>query len=190
VSRTWWSIRVELVSGRGRNFWPRPGRDFAAARRHTFADLAGAIDDAFARWDRAHLHLFDLGDVGDSGDFDPEVIEGGGLLVGRGWEERPAGARLDTQARLGELRAGQRFAYVFDLGDDWAHICTVGTQRIDPLDELGIVPEAPTTYFGWGDLPDQYGRRFADDDGEGPIPPDPGLQDLPPLQPGWGPPPQ
>ena len=69
MSRTWLSIRVELVSGRGRDFWPRPGRDFAAGRRHTFADLAGAIDDAFARWDRAHLHLFDLGDAGDSGHF-------------------------------------------------------------------------------------------------------------------------
>ena len=30
-----------------------------AARTHTFADLATAIDDAFARWDRAHLHLFE-----------------------------------------------------------------------------------------------------------------------------------
>ena len=180
------SIRVELVSGRGQDLWPRPGRDFAAARRHTFADLAAAINHAFGRWDHAHLHLFDLGNAGDTGATDA-ASQVGGLLVGRSWQERPAGAPLDTQVRLGELRAGQRFAYVFDLGDDWAHVCTVGAQRIDPLDELGIVPEAPTAYFGWGDLPDQYGRRFTDDDGDGPIPPDPRLQDLSPLQPGWGP---
>lgn len=40
--------------------WPRPGRTLAAARTHTFAQLATAIDDAFARWDRAHLHEFTL----------------------------------------------------------------------------------------------------------------------------------
>jgi hypothetical protein len=60
MARTWLSIRVELVEGRADRFWPRPGRIFAAARRHTFADLAEAIDDAFGRWDRAHLHQFDL----------------------------------------------------------------------------------------------------------------------------------
>jgi hypothetical protein len=35
---------------------------FAAARGHAFAALATAIDDAFARWDRAHLHQFGLAD--------------------------------------------------------------------------------------------------------------------------------
>src|SRR5206468_2827930 len=62
MTRTWLSIRVELVEGHGEHFWPRPGRIFAAARTHTFAQLATAIDDAFARWDRAHLHEFDLAD--------------------------------------------------------------------------------------------------------------------------------
>jgi len=32
LARTWLSIRVELVSGRGEEFWPRPGRIFTAAR--------------------------------------------------------------------------------------------------------------------------------------------------------------
>jgi len=49
MARTWLSIRVELVEGRGERFWPRPGRILAAARNHTFAQLAEAIDDAFAR---------------------------------------------------------------------------------------------------------------------------------------------
>jgi hypothetical protein len=60
--RTWLSIRVELVEGRGERYWPRPGRLFAAARSHSFGQLASAIDDAFARWDRSHLHEFELAD--------------------------------------------------------------------------------------------------------------------------------
>ena len=43
--RTWLSIRVDLVAGHGEHFWPRPGRIFAAARSHTFTQLAAAIDD-------------------------------------------------------------------------------------------------------------------------------------------------
>ena len=62
MARTWLSIRVDLVEGRGERLWPRPGRIFAAARGHTFEALATAIDDAFARWDRAHLHEFRLVD--------------------------------------------------------------------------------------------------------------------------------
>ena len=76
--------------------------------------------------------------------------------------------------------------YVFDLGDDWAHLCTVGPRRIDPADTLGIVPATPLPYWGWGSIPDQYGRRFDGDDGESPVPTDPRLADLPPLRPHWG----
>lgn len=60
--RSWLSIRVELIQGGGRTLWPRPGRVFAAARSHTFLALGDAIDTAFARWDRAHLSLFELAD--------------------------------------------------------------------------------------------------------------------------------
>ena len=35
VARTWLSIRFELVSGRGEEFWPRPGRMVAGAGSHT-----------------------------------------------------------------------------------------------------------------------------------------------------------
>jgi hypothetical protein len=49
MARTWLSIRVELVSGHGAEFWPRPGRVFAAARSHSFGQLAEAIDVSFAR---------------------------------------------------------------------------------------------------------------------------------------------
>lgn len=59
--------------------------------------------------------------------------------------------------------------------------------KIDPLDEVGIKPAGPLPYWGWGDSPDQYGRRWAEDDGsDGPVPPDPRRVDLPPFFPWWG----
>jgi len=56
MARMWLSIRVDPVAVAARFSGRGPGRIFAAARRHTFARLAGAIDDAFSRCDRAHLH--------------------------------------------------------------------------------------------------------------------------------------
>ena len=35
MTRIWLSITVEMVSGRGERFWPRPGRVFVASRAHT-----------------------------------------------------------------------------------------------------------------------------------------------------------
>ncbi|MCZ7589936.1 MAG: plasmid pRiA4b ORF-3 family protein [Gaiella sp.] len=173
MARTWLSIRVDLVSGHGEDFWPRPGRIFAAARRHTFAQLAEAIDDALARWDRSHLHDFTLA---DETRLTTPYID---------WED--TGPALDDRrTTLARLRAGEQFVYVFDFGDDWTHLCTVGPERIDPLDELGIVPDRPLPYWGWGWIPDQYGRRFDNDDGEAPVPENPGLASLPPLLPWWG----
>jgi hypothetical protein len=173
MARTWLSISVELVEGRGMTLWPRPGRLFAAGRSHTFAVLAEAIDTAFARWDRAHLHLFELAD--------------GTQMTGPvPWDPSPQGAIASSAVRLSRLAPGEEFVYVFDMGDDWAHLVRVGTRRIDPIEELGVVPRGPLSCFGWGDIPDQYGRRFAEDDGEGAVPPDPGYRDLPPLRPHWG----
>ena len=174
MARTWLSIQVDLVQGHGRHLWPRPGRIFLAARSHTFAQLADSIDDAFARWDRAHLHEFELAD-------------GTRLTTPyEDWEE--LGPVLDDRrTRLSRLALGEHFTYVFDLGDDRAHLCTVGPERIDPVDALGIVPSSPLPYWGWGSIPDQYGRRWDSDDGESRQPRDPKLADLPPIHPGWGP---
>ena len=174
MARTWLSIRVDLVEGHGEHLWPRPGRIFAAARSHTFEQLASSIDDAFARWDRAHLQEFTLADgtrlcVPDA---DWGVDEDSTEDIGR--------------VKLSRLRPGEQLVYVFDLGDDWAHLCTVGPERIDPLETLGIVPDRPLPYWGWGDIPDQYRRRWAGDDGESQRPRDPKLADLPALRPDWG----
>jgi hypothetical protein len=101
------------------------------------------------------------------------------------WEE--LGPALDDRrTNLSRLKPGERFVYVFDLGDDWAHLCIVGPARIDPIEALGIIPATPLPYWGWGDIPDQYRRRWDGDDGESPQPANPGVSDLPPLRPRWG----
>lgn len=64
MARTWLSVTVELLGGRGEQLWPWPGRIFAVGPSNTFMDLANAINDAFSRWDRSHLSMFTLGDGG------------------------------------------------------------------------------------------------------------------------------
>lgn len=176
MARTWISIKVDLVEGQGERIWPQPGRIFAAARSYTFEQLSTAIDDAFARWDRSHLWAFRF-----PGDLRIEVPTP--------FDDWPLpGESLDaSRTKLSRLEAGEQFLYEFDFGDSWMHLCTVGEERIDPLDTLGIVPSYPLPYWGWGQLPDQYGRRWDGDDGESPPPPDPGQTDLGPFLPHWGP---
>lgn|GEM_PF-6459277 len=45
--------------------------------------------------------------------------------------------------------------------------------KVDPLDVLGIRPAGPLPYWAGGNIPDQYGRRSMDDDGETPLPAQP-----------------
>jgi hypothetical protein len=178
MARTWLSIRVELVGGgREDDLWPRPGRVLIARPGTTFRAFSRAIDLAFARWDLSHLHRFVLAD--------------GTMLMPRGdWDDMWDREVVDdAAAKLSRLTLGERFLYEFDLGDSWQHVCTVADRKVDPVAEFGVLPDIPTVVSGWGTIPDQYGRRFADDDGEQPVPPqpDPPLSDLPPLVPWWGP---
>jgi hypothetical protein len=175
VARTWLSVTVELVEGAGYRYWPRPGRVFAAARKHTFAELATAIDVSFGRWDLSHQWQFELEGHVYVAPADPD------------WESSENDKILPETSRLSRLAVGDVFVYQFDAGDTWLHICRVGETRIDPLEELGDSPREPTAYDGWGILPDQYLRRFAGDDGETPTPVDERNRDLPPLRPWWGP---
>ena len=150
ASDPWLSIRIELVSGRGIELEHPPGRVMIASPRHSLAELAQAIDLAFARWDHSHLHAFEL-DGGrrhmpGGSEFEPEV---GDSTV----------ARLD---RL-DLARGAEFEYVFDLGDDWRHRCRVEATDVDPEEEYGATPEQPVPIWGWGWIPDQYGRIAADE---------------------------
>ena len=174
MARSWLSIRVDLIQGHGEELWPRPGRIFAAARTHTFQQLADAIDDGFARWDRSHIQEFTLADNTRLSIPDSD------------WEVEGEVTLDPRRVRLTRLSPGELFVYVFDVGDDWAHLCTVAPARIDPLESLGIVPTRPLPYWGWGDIPDQYRRRWDGDDGETPRPKNPKLADLPALRPHWG----
>jgi hypothetical protein len=95
-------------------------------------------------------------------------------LVVRGSVDRTGTGRPTTaclmgrQVRLGRLGAGEQFVYEFDFGDSWAHLCTIAAERIDPVDQLGIVPDRPLPYWGWGLLPDQHGRHWDGGDADGP----------------------
>ena len=151
MARTWLSIRVDLVEGHGEQYWPRPGRIFAAARSHSFRQLADAIDDAFARWDRSHLQEFTLAGQIRLCRPDPD------------WEIEGEITEDYQRVKLSRLQPGEQFVYVFDLGDDWAHLCTVGAQRIDPVEVLGIVARPAAAVLGLGrhsrPVPPPVGRR-------------------------------
>jgi hypothetical protein len=150
VARTWLRIRVDLLGGGGIECDPPPGRVVIVGPAHSFAELAEAIDAAFARWDLSHLHSFELGDdrlIGYPDDtFEPDVV----------WLDH---AKLKV-AR--EVKPGDEFEYVFDLGDNWRHRCVVEREKADPVEEYGEVPDRPVVTWGWGWIPDQYGRRSYD----------------------------
>ena len=155
------SVTVELLGGRGQELWPWPGRVFAVGPSHTFMDLADSVNEAFARWDRSHLSVFTLAD----GRVVADVETGAEMAASIGgpiW----APLDIDTAKVARVVEPGAEFQFTFDLGDAWTHRCVVGEEKIDPLDVLGTRPEAPLPYWGWGSIPDQYGRRWAGDDGE------------------------
>ena len=148
MTNDWLRLKVSLVSGRGEEFEPAPGRVMIASPAHTFAELAEAIDLGFARWDHSHLHLFELAD-------------GRTLMSGEDFaraDESDGGTDRSTLGSLG-LTPGQQLTYVFDMGDDWTHVCEVLGVDTDPEEEYGVVPECPVPTEGWGWIPDQYGRE-------------------------------
>ncbi len=150
ASKRWLSVKVELLSGRGLVLDHPPARVTIAAPTHTLAELGEAIDLAFARWDHSHLHMFDLGDgrryVLGGSEFEPEVVNSTEV----------------TLAAL-SLRVGTSFEYVFDLGDDSLHRCEVRSTGVDPEEEYGAPPDQPVPIWGWGWIPDQYGRVQEDE---------------------------
>lgn len=149
MTGAWLQIRVELLGGRGTACEPAPGRIFMVGPKHSFGDFAEAIDGAFGRWDLAHLHSFELTDGRRIGIPDPDAPEA--------WLDESA---LNVTEELG---SGDTFEYVFDLGDVWRHRCTVEPEKVDPAEEYGEPPSAPAPIWGWGAIPDQYGRSARDE---------------------------
>jgi hypothetical protein len=145
MARTWLTVRVELLSGIYAECDPAPGRIFLVGPRHTFEQLARAINVAFARWDFSHLYDFELAD---------------GTVVGLPDVDFGEDDVLDhaTTKVLARVKPGERFGYRFDLGDEWIHECTAEPAKADPLDVYGEAPIEPVPIFGWGTIPDQYGR--------------------------------
>jgi hypothetical protein len=90
---------------------------------------------------------------------------------------------IDTVKVARTVKVADEFKYVFDLGDDWTHACAV-EDKVDPVEVVGIVPKWPTAFWGWGEIPDQYGRRWADDDGSD-APPKPPRERHPMLDYAW-----
>jgi hypothetical protein len=78
-------------------------------------------------------------------------------------------------------RARGAVVYVFDLDDDSTHPCTVGEERVDPDEVLGIVPSARfRTGMGRPSRPSTDGGVTASRPVEPPE--DPSLADLPPRR--------
>jgi len=150
AERSWFIIRVELVGGSGEEIHPPPGRDFLVSSGHSLLELAVAIDSAFARWDLGHLHLFRL-------------AGGAKYVLGGGEDGDDAQSTASTRLGLLGLTPGTEFEYVFDLGDEWLHRCEVRAVDVDPEVEFGDEPAGPVPLFGWGAIPDQYGRSTPDE---------------------------
>jgi hypothetical protein len=153
VARSWLLIRVDLLGTAGSDLDPAPGRVLIVGPSHTFEQLAEAINQAFARWDLSHLHEFELGDgrrIGfPSEEFEPELV----------WEDQAA------LTVAGEVGPGDEFSFTFDFGDGWRHRCGVLEEQADPREAYGsgALPKRPVAIWGWGWIPDQYGRESAEE---------------------------
>ena len=147
----WLAIKVVLTSGLGFDPYQPPGRRMLVSPDHTLAEFAEAIDVAFARWDHSHLHLFAFGGAGR-------------FMLGGDEGDETVGDSDTTLLSSLELRPGTRFAYIYDLGDEWRHECEVEGSDVDPEEASGTVPDKPVPFWGWGNIPDQYGR-LGDDGG-------------------------
>lgn len=136
MARTWLTIRVELLSGIYAECDAAPGRVFLVGPRHTFEQLARAINVGFARWDFSHLYDFELAD---------------GNIVGFPDEDFGEEDVLDHAATkvFDRIKPDQRFGYRFDFGDEWIHECTVQTEKVDPVEAYGAVRVDPVPIFGW-----------------------------------------
>lgn len=158
MARRWQVVKVELLSGRGQFFEHPAGRVLICPPNTSFESLGLAIDLAFARWDLSHLRVFGLSNG-------TEVVDASmaGDLLATPFGPIPRVVLLSQRVKA-HIGVGDCFTYTFDLGDDWLHRCTV-LGLADPEEELGGVPTVPESVWGWGAIPDQYGRRWDDDDG-------------------------
>lgn len=142
----WMTIRVVLLGRRGMPLPRPPGRVLLAHADHSFADLSEAADVAFGRWDLSPPHEF--------------AVEGRRLTSDAVAGTVEVDAEDSAEVTLGEvgLRLATWFTYLFDSEAGWTHDCRVEAVDVDPFAEYGEEPDGPVPVYGWGDIPDQYGR--------------------------------
>ena len=108
-----------------------------------------------------------------------------GPLVGRRGTREIAGRR---QGQAGQAAAGRAVRLYLRPGRQLAAPVHRRPAAGRPAGNARDHPVGPLPCWGWGDIPDQSGRRWDGDDGSSPMPKTPnGLADLPPILPGWGP---
>ncbi len=75
------------------------------------------------------------------------------------WEDQAAVKVADA------VGCGDEFEFRFDFGAGFRHRCRVLADKADPREALGpgALPSRPTAIWGWGSIPDQYGRETADE---------------------------
>lgn len=154
MARTWLQVRVDLLGGLGERSRPSPGRIFIVGPGHTFSALADAINAGFARWDLSHLHEFELAAGRRIGFVDPDPFE----------DDEPIEDHATVKV-ADAVEPGDEFGFVFDFGDRWEHRCQVAAEKADPRQEWGAgpLPKQPVAIWGWGSIPDQYGRESFED---------------------------
>jgi hypothetical protein len=143
---------VDLLGGRGMRLDPAPGRIFVVGPSHTFCGLSEAINQGFARWDLSHLHEFVLAGGQRIGFVDPD------------WRFDAEEVLDHTLVKVASVVGpGEEFGFVFDFGDRWEHRCHVMSTKVDPRQFCGPgpLPRHPCATWGWGSIPDQYGRVSA-----------------------------
>ena len=144
----WMTIRFEVLGRDGEPLAVPPGRVLLAHPDHVLGELADAVDNAFGRWDLTPVSEF--------------TIDGRRALPG-GDPDDPEALDSDT-CRIGDLgwAVGSQFTYTFDLGEGWEHECRVEEVGVEAGAEVDE-PDLPVPVFGWGTIPDQYGRDEEDD---------------------------
>jgi hypothetical protein len=115
----------------------------------TLADLHHALFDAFGRWEE-HLYEFQFG-KGPMDPKGPRYVLPSALQAERGEENPPAGPVDKTSIESLGLKAGDRFGYWFDFGDDWWH--QVNVEAIEDTEPRGKFPKVTKQV---GKSPPQY----------------------------------
>ncbi|WP_189135557.1 hypothetical protein [Wenjunlia tyrosinilytica] len=143
----WWTVRVDLLGGGlAGDLWPTPGRTFAVDPGRTLHVPTEAIDDACA------------GTAAICTGSTSPPRAGPRSSTGTATAAIP-GVELDADVvTVGEAVApAEVFGHTFDPSENWRHRCSAAPDPIDPLKEVGIVPERPLPYWGRGMIPDPYG---------------------------------